>query len=69
MFYPVMVLNRAHEELTELYRTCADLSAKQELAECIALLQHAIDLERSFRRNVSRGQGAGAGSAGSRPLN
>lgn len=53
----------AHDKLVQLYRTTKRADLKEDIAECIALMQTAIRLESElrdkFRHAVSRGQGAG----------
>lgn len=40
------ILTDAHDGLSELYTMCPNAGVRAELAECIALLQQAIDLDR-----------------------
>lgn len=44
----LQVFVETHESLTAFYPQCEQASTKEEVAECIALLQQVIELEKSF---------------------
>lgn len=44
----LQVFTETHASLSEFYRRCEEVGLKAEVAETIALLQGAIELEKSF---------------------